>query len=86
MTFIGAWGGLQKTLERLQWSLICFSQWERLMGAFDPDCVTYCSGLQPGSSVLGAEGGWVVDGLLFLLLPVGPLRFFLNVDHFQSLY
>lgn len=48
------------------------------MGALDPDCVTYCSGLQPGSSVLGGGGvgGGAVDGLLFLLLPVGPLRLF----------
>lgn len=75
MAFIGAWGGLHKTLERLQWSLICFSEWERLMGALDPDCVTYCPGLQPPSSVLGAEGGWGVDSLLFLPA-VGPSVFF----------
>lgn len=30
---------------------------------------------QPGS-VLGGEGWGRADGLLFLLLPVGPLRFF----------
>ena len=45
------------------------------MGALDPDCVTCCPGLQPPSSVLGAEGGWGLDGLLFLLA-VGPSVFF----------
>ena len=45
------------------------------MGALDPAHVTYCPSLQPGSSVLGAEGGWGLAGLLFLL-PVGPSVFF----------
>ena len=37
------------------------------MGALDPAHVTYCPSLQPRSSVLGAEGGWGLAGLLFFL-------------------